>query len=56
MCDMTNDCDCKEVNIASSGKNVEFFCDETEDYFCYQGRMIVDVCAECGTPDWRTIR
>lgn len=55
MCDMTDSCECTEVEQAYTGKDVEFYNPATDQEFYADGRITVDVCQGCGVPDWRTI-
>lgn len=57
MCDMNNDCKYTEPQMleAKGPKDVYLHNIELDEEIRVPGRIVVCICPECGSPDWRTL-
>lgn len=56
MCDSNNYCEYEGVMVEADGqRDVYLYCVETDKEYRIPHRITVQVCPECGEPDWRTL-
>lgn len=55
MCDQNSECDGDIVFEATGAKDVYLYCSENDTEYRIPVRQTVNVCGECGEPDWMTL-